>query len=1037
MSPMLYLLLGAQDAAAAWPADKDWTPLLTGGTFLTDPEEDVTGARVDLVGDSADAAGLWDIDADNLYLRMRLNDNPCSNPGEIETCEVLLTDAWGFLFSVDGDDANFEAVLLLSNFGNSLTLRENPAGTGWDDSFSSNAAWSTNIPIGAGLARLVQADSSFLPNIDVFLDLQVPLDELASLLGDDYSDDLRIALATHRDFSVVTGDALETDVAGGDNTGTVSLSDALADALLLDADGDGLLLGEEEALGTDPEDADTDDDGVIDGDEVNIHLTDPLLCDSDKDGLSDGLELGVTVGHTDTDPGACFVADSDPKTTTDPRLPDSDGGSVWDADEDLDRDGQQDAWETDPNDPTDDVDADDDGVPDSLEEICGGDDTDDVDGDGVLDVDEGRRDSDGDGSPDFCDPDDDGDTIPTAEEGDGSVDTDGDGTPDYLDWDADNDGKDDIDEGTGDDDCDAIRNFQDADDTDGPCGEGGDTGTPGDTGADPDPDTGGQVFGFTGGSFTGGACSALPAGASLFPALAALLGVSRRRRQQQRRRGAAGLVALVLPGTAAAQEVNAQIFQPAIDSQRFTTVDDSTVGQLGIGGGLAFNYADDPFVYRYEDDREEVALLGRTTTTNVLAYGNWRRGRLGIDVPLHALSDGYRLDSAGGRVLGDMAVEAKGELLNRYTDAFGLGGSLRLTLPTGNGGAFLGDATTSAEGQINVSRTSDRVVTAANVGYRFAAQDNDQLFGDVTAGSRLLLGLGVSVDVVDALWVSGELTAQRLLGSSGADGAMPVEGLVAAHAPLGMSQLIGTLGAGGGLTSGLGAPDFRVVASVGWHPHPNKPVMPTVIDDDGDGTFEYTLTISDADGLPVAAWLQVPSRDFNAQAGPDGILRGTLPAGAHEIIITADGYLRAIRVLEGDDDQRIAQEVVLIQPRVIVGEERLEVSERIFFEVDSDIIKSDSHSLLDEVAMVLTDHPEIKLLEIQGHTDDQGPDAYNKALSQKRAEAVRRYLIDQGIPARRLRATGYGEEYPRVEGTTAEARAMNRRVEFVLLQVED
>ena len=1025
MSPLLYLLLGAQDAAAAWPADSDWRALTVGGAALSDPKEDVPRARIDLVGDSTAPAGYWGTDATRLYVRMRLNGDPCSD----DKCSSLDLEGWGVLFSTDGADEDFEGVLLVSTGGALLSLRPNDdGGDDWDNDFDL-PTYNTIGPLDDGIIRVIEAtDSSFTPDEDYFLDVQVPLSELSDLFGSDYSGDLRLALATDRDFGVKdTGDALTDDLAGADNTSPTVLEDVLSDPLPLDVDGDGLLLGQEDALGTDPEDADTDNDGISDGDEFYIFGSDPTECDSDGDGLVDGLEVGLVEGLKDTNTRFCFKADADPKTVTDPAEEDTDGGSVDDGVEDLNLDGAIDTWETDPNDPSDDIDADDDGVPDILEELCGGSDSTDADGDGVPDSEEGRTDTDGDGAPDFCDDDDDGDTIPTAEEGDHNVDTDDDDVPDYLDEDSDNDGADDIDEGTGDDDCDGIRNFQDFNDTDGPCGENGGTDSGG-------TDTGDKtIYGFTGGSFTGGACSALPMGAAWLPALAAFLAVGRR--QRRRRRPRAGLLALLLPGTASAQEVNAQLFQPSLDSYRFSTLDDARVGPQGAGGGMALNYVDDPFVYRYDDDNtEEIELLGRAATADLFAYGNYRRFRLGLDLPLHPVTDGYRIDSDGGTLLGDIALDAKAAILEEGDAPLDLGGSLRLTLPTGNGTAFLGDATSTVTAQVNAAR-GERIRVAANLGFQYAGNDLDQIFDDLEAGSRLTFGLGVSPSLSERLWASAELSGQRMLSSSGAQGAMPLEGLISVSGrPMDDPRLVTGLGSGVGLTSGLGAPDFRMVASVGWHPAPPQRV--TVTEQPGDTAFDYEVVITDGDGLPLEAWMEVRSLSRNYQAGPDGAIRGALPAGVHEVVITADGFRRETRVLQGASDERITLEVVLYQPRVTVGDERLELTEKVFFEVDSDIIKSDSHSLLDEVAQVLRDHPEIRLIEIQGHTDDQGSSGYNKELSQKRADAVRRYLQAEGIAPRRLRATGYGEDYPRREGTSAEDRAINRRVEFVLLQID-
>ena len=144
-----------------------------------------------------------------------------------------------------------------------------------------------------------------------------------------------------------------------------------------DTDGDGLADGDEVAAGTSPVDVDSDDDGLSDSDELSgggrlapWGATDPTDPDSDGDGLLDGLEVGVTApipgGHlsvgpapveargTDLDRGV-FRADADPSSITDPTSVDTDGGTVPDGIEDVNRDGAVDHGERNPVDPTDDV----------------------------------------------------------------------------------------------------------------------------------------------------------------------------------------------------------------------------------------------------------------------------------------------------------------------------------------------------------------------------------------------------------------------------------------------------------------------------------------------------------------------------------------------------------------------------------------------------------------------------------------------------------------------------------------------------------
>jgi large repetitive protein len=202
-----------------------------------------------------------------------------------------------------------------------------------------------------------------------------------------------------------------------------------------DTDGDGLPDTVELVIGTDPLDADSDDDGLRDGFEANygddtdedgtINALDP---DSDGDGIYDGTERGVVTAPAGTDPTrGFFVPDADPATRTSMVNADTDHGGVSDGIEDPDHDGRIELGETDPNNPADDN-------PDG-----------DRDGDNITDVEEGTGDTDGDGAPDFLDPDSDDDRVSDRDEaGDANlltpaVDTDGDATPDYRDLDTDGD----------------------------------------------------------------------------------------------------------------------------------------------------------------------------------------------------------------------------------------------------------------------------------------------------------------------------------------------------------------------------------------------------------------------------------------------------------------------------------------------------------------------------------------------------------------------------------------------------------------------
>lgn len=99
------------------------------------------------------------------------------------------------------------------------------------------------------------------------------------------------------------------------------------------------------------------------------------------------------------------------------------------------------------------------------------------------------------------------------------------------------------------------------------------------------------------------------------------------------------------------------------------------------------------------------------------------------------------------------------------------------------------------------------------------------------------------------------------------------------------------------------------------------------------------------------------------------------------------------------------------------------------FELNSDRLRPDAKTILDDVAEVMQRYPEM-LVEVAGHTDSIGSDAYNQQLSQKRAAAVRQYLVDAGIGADRMTAVGYGETEPVDSNDTLEGRERNRRVEL-------
>lgn len=124
---------------------------------------------------------------------------------------------------------------------------------------------------------------------------------------------------------------------------------------------------------------------------------------------------------------------------------------------------------------------------------------------------------------------------------------------------------------------------------------------------------------------------------------------------------------------------------------------------------------------------------------------------------------------------------------------------------------------------------------------------------------------------------------------------------------------------------------------------------------------------------------------------------------------------------------------------VHVGSEQLDLSGQIFFEKDSAELNRESQSeeTLLAVARTLKDQARTPCIQVQGHTDAKGNSDSNLRLSKERAFAVRRWLVDAGIPPHTLAARGFGGSKPLADNESDSGRAKNRRVQFVLLQPDE
>jgi outer membrane protein OmpA-like peptidoglycan-associated protein len=117
-------------------------------------------------------------------------------------------------------------------------------------------------------------------------------------------------------------------------------------------------------------------------------------------------------------------------------------------------------------------------------------------------------------------------------------------------------------------------------------------------------------------------------------------------------------------------------------------------------------------------------------------------------------------------------------------------------------------------------------------------------------------------------------------------------------------------------------------------------------------------------------------------------------------------------------------------PKAVVQNGQIRILEQVKFAFNSAVILPESTGILDAVTKVLEEHPEIKHVRIEGHTDDKGQAKYNKDLSAKRAQSVVTWLVLRKIDKSRLSSEGFGSERPIEPNATEEGRTANRRVEF-------
>ena len=461
------------------------------------------------------------------------------------------------------------------------------------------------------------------------------------------------------------------------------------------------------------------------------------------------------------------------------------------------------------------------------------------------------------------------------------------------------------------------------------------------------------------------------------------------------------VLVLATGGGAWAQGLEVQRFVPAAGAAGGLQVERPVVpAHLGHGVGLFLNFA--------RDTIPGGQWAGRSLGADLLAsLGLFDVAEIALHLPLQLMYrpastlDGEPADTADGlnglRLVPKLGAGWIGS--ERLGLAFGFAAPITLPFDSDNGAYGA-----SIEPRLLVMGYGPRWSLSGSGGYRVR---RGQLAAD-----ELTFGLAATLTppiAEDALDVEVEVVGARLI--HGFARGVPIEALAAlVYRPRVRWSLYA--GAGAGLTDGPAIPDLRVLAGLRYAVGVPERGRPHDADNDGvaDHLDRCRREPEDLDGFEDEDGCPEEDNDRDGVADDDD----ECPDDAEEP--GADG--------DGCPDR----------PRVVVRRGKMVVYGKVLFPLESADLLPGSEPLIDEMARALEEHPGIRRLEIEGHTDDTGPGEYNLELSQQRAEVVKRALERRQVASQRLVPRGYGEQRPVAPNVTRAGRAKNRRVEFTILQ---
>ncbi len=462
-------------------------------------------------------------------------------------------------------------------------------------------------------------------------------------------------------------------------------------------------------------------------------------------------------------------------------------------------------------------------------------------------------------------------------------------------------------------------------------------------------------------------------------------------------------------GAAHADGLDGERFVPATGAEGgFVDEHPAVPFHLGWSVGLFLNAADDQVVQVDANNK----VIGKPLDTAMSAdlvgsLGLFGRLELGLGLPVHLVYEGDRYGPlAASAGLGDLRFVPKLALVRTGTleNHFLLSLAVPISVPTGNDDALRGAGSFTLGGQLLLAAHVGRVGFGANVGYRYRAQHPNGL----PWGDGLSLQPWLSVGLAEKVSLRVEGFAEKTLGASVGGASFPFEVLGGIEYRLGNVALYG--GASAGLTDGIGDPDFRII--VGLRYRREMPAHQGFADSDGDGVLDKD------DGAPYAAEDGDGFEDEDGIPDPDNDGDG-IPDDEDEC-----------PDLKGEADRKGCPAKTYVK----IENGRIFIIGKVQFETGSVELTKKSDPLLDQIAEALKANPQVKRIQIEGHTDNVGDVNVNLHLSEQRASSVKVALERRGVDRDRLETKGFGEGRPIAPNKSPGGRQKNRRVEFVILE---